>query len=210
MKIQTLLIALILPTTLLAEDLTTVSGKKYTGVTVNRVEADGLAISHDDGLAKVPFSDLSEELRKKYGYDPQKAAQYQAAMQAAAAQRAAAANAAAATQGQQQAQQKKIAEQSKEMRVEVIQVLPKGALVDPLRSEAIASASARIGGGGYVGTAYRLSGKVAFVQGITGDVTDSKRFYIQAYRDGNYTYEDTSGAQRTIEKWIFVKHLKEE
>lgn len=96
MKTQTLLIALLLPATLLAEDLTTVSGKKYTGVTINRVEADGLAISHDDGLAKVPFSDLSEELRKKYGYDPQKAAQYQAAMQAASAQRAAAANAAAA------------------------------------------------------------------------------------------------------------------
>lgn len=53
-----------------AEDLTTVSGKKYTGVTVNRVEADGLAISHDHGAAKVPFSDLSEDIRKKYANPP--------------------------------------------------------------------------------------------------------------------------------------------
>jgi hypothetical protein len=103
MNTQILLILLLLSATLFAEDLTTVSGKKYTGVTINRVEADGLAISHADGLAKVPFSDLSEDIRKKYGYDPQKAAQQQAVMQAAAAQRAAEANTAAIAKQQLEA-----------------------------------------------------------------------------------------------------------
>lgn len=74
MKPLLLFVTLLLPATLLAEDLMTVGGKKYTGVTVTRVEADGLSISHDDGFAKIPFSDLPEELRKKYGYDPAKAA----------------------------------------------------------------------------------------------------------------------------------------
>ena len=62
-------------------NLTTLNGKKYTGVTVTRVEGDAIAINHDDGTARVFFADLPPELRTKYGYDPNKAA-------AAAAQRA--------------------------------------------------------------------------------------------------------------------------
>ena len=87
---------LLLTVTVFADDLTTLSGKKYTGVTITRVEADGLAISHDDGLAKVSFTDLSEELRKKYGYDPAKAAKFNEALNASAMQRQTAELAAAA------------------------------------------------------------------------------------------------------------------
>ncbi len=80
MKTQILIIMLLMSATLLAEDLTTLSGKKYTGVTINRAEADGISISHGGGLAKIPFSDLSPELQKKYNYEPEKAAAYAAAM----------------------------------------------------------------------------------------------------------------------------------
>lgn len=55
-----------------------VGGKKLTGVTVTRVQADGLTISHDEGIAKVPFTDLPEEIRRQYGYDPTRVIQQQA------------------------------------------------------------------------------------------------------------------------------------
>ena len=87
MKSLILLTTLLIAATLLAEDLTTLSGEKYTGVTVKRVEADSLSISHDDGLAKIPFTDLSDEVRKKYNYDPQKAAAFMKQKADAAAQR---------------------------------------------------------------------------------------------------------------------------
>ena len=39
-------------------------------------------IAKKDGIIKIPFSDLSAELQVKYGYDPDKAAQYSAEQQA--------------------------------------------------------------------------------------------------------------------------------
>ena len=59
-------------TSLLAEDLTTLTGTKYTGITVTRIEADSISISHDDGLAKIPFTDLPDSLRAKYAPQPTK------------------------------------------------------------------------------------------------------------------------------------------
>ena len=89
MNRQLLISAVLLTATVFGDDLTTLSGKKYTGVTVTRVEPNGISISHDDGLAKILFTDLSEELRTKHGYDPKKAGQFSQMEQAAAAQRAA-------------------------------------------------------------------------------------------------------------------------
>ncbi len=86
-------------------EITTLSGKKYLNATLTRIEPNGISITHDDGLAKVSFADLSEELRKKYGYDPTKAAQFSQTEQTAAAQRAAAANAAANAQRKATAQE---------------------------------------------------------------------------------------------------------
>ncbi len=88
MKMQTWLLTFFLVAAVFADDappfdLTILSGKKYLGVTVTRVEGDAIAISHADGIARVFFADLPPELRTKYGYDPNKAA-------AATAQRAAA------------------------------------------------------------------------------------------------------------------------
>ena len=41
---------------LAAEDFTTIEGKKYEGVTVSRVEPDGLMVVTDSGIAKIPFA----------------------------------------------------------------------------------------------------------------------------------------------------------
>lgn len=60
-------------------EIVTTNGTKYENVTVTLVEPDGISISHEAGVAKVLFTDLSEANRAKYGYDPEKAAQAQKA-----------------------------------------------------------------------------------------------------------------------------------
>jgi hypothetical protein len=105
MKYPLVILALVLTAASLhADDITTLRGEKFTNVTISRVEPDGIVVVKKDGIVKIPFSDLSPEIRARYGYDPEKAAQYKTAVQVADNQRAAeagavaAANAAAATQ----------------------------------------------------------------------------------------------------------------
>ncbi len=90
--------AIIMAASLRADDIVTLHGEKLTGVTVSRVEPDGLVIIKSDGIVKIPFTELSPELRNKYSYDPEKAAQFRAAEQAAAAQFNASTQSAAAQQ----------------------------------------------------------------------------------------------------------------
>ncbi|MEI9961420.1 MAG: hypothetical protein WDM76_09930 [Limisphaerales bacterium] len=58
----------------LAEDITTADGKIYSGVTDIKVKPDGLIFNLNPtngiGVIKVPFSKLSEDVKRKYNYDP--------------------------------------------------------------------------------------------------------------------------------------------
>jgi hypothetical protein len=54
-------------------DITTLDGKTYEDARVTRVEADGVHITFREGIVKVPFNQLPQELRRQYGYDPVKA-----------------------------------------------------------------------------------------------------------------------------------------
>ena len=63
---------------LAAEDFTTIEGKKYEGVTISRVEPDGLMVVTDSGIAKIRFVLLPEDVQKKCGYDPKAAAEFSA------------------------------------------------------------------------------------------------------------------------------------
>jgi hypothetical protein len=54
--------------------VTMLSGKTFNNVIVFRVEPNGLNVRHDGGVTKLSFIDMPEELRKRYGYDPEKAA----------------------------------------------------------------------------------------------------------------------------------------
>ncbi len=50
---------------------------QYRDVTVTKVDPDGINITHDSGLAKVPFEKLSPELQAKFGgFDAAKAAEF--------------------------------------------------------------------------------------------------------------------------------------
>jgi hypothetical protein len=72
----------------LADDFKTVDGKEYKNVKVGRVEPDGIVITFTGGIVKIPFAELSPEVQKKYGYDPQAAADFQKQAYEAGQQRA--------------------------------------------------------------------------------------------------------------------------
>jgi hypothetical protein len=59
-----------------ADDFKTITGKEYKTAKVSRVEPDGIVITFSGGIVKIPFTELSPETQKKYGYDLQAAATY--------------------------------------------------------------------------------------------------------------------------------------
>jgi hypothetical protein len=54
------------------DDLTTIDGKEYKQISVNRVEPDGIVITHSTGVAKILFTELSNDAQKRFGYDATK------------------------------------------------------------------------------------------------------------------------------------------
>jgi hypothetical protein len=48
-------------------DITTLDGKTYKDARVTSVEADGVHISFREGVVKVPFEQLPQELQRQYG-----------------------------------------------------------------------------------------------------------------------------------------------
>jgi hypothetical protein len=84
----------------LADDIKTNTGQEYKDATISRAEPDGLVIMFSAGIVKIPFTELSPDLQKKYGYNPQAAAQFRAQVDRAAAERDAAVAAAKERQRQ--------------------------------------------------------------------------------------------------------------
>ena len=69
---------------LTGQEFTTLDGDKYTNATVKRVEPDGIVVTDGEGIRKLKFKNLPPEVGQKFGYDPTKAAQFQATIQASA------------------------------------------------------------------------------------------------------------------------------
>ena len=65
MKALTFLI-LCFASIVLADDFKTIDGKEYKNVKVSRVEPDGIVITFSGGIVKIPFTELSPEIQKKY------------------------------------------------------------------------------------------------------------------------------------------------
>ena len=63
----------------LADDFKTNNGKEYKNATVTQVEADGIVVRTKTGISKLYFTELPEDVRKQFHYDPEKAAAAQAA-----------------------------------------------------------------------------------------------------------------------------------
>ena len=66
-----------------ASEPSTAGGDEYDKLTISRVEPDGLMVVTDTGIRKIPFADLPEKIQKKYGYNPDAAARFAAAIAAA-------------------------------------------------------------------------------------------------------------------------------
>jgi len=65
--IACLLLASLLPVS--AEDWTTEDGHVYHNVTVVGQEDDGVRITYDGGVGKIPYYELSDDLQKRFGQD---------------------------------------------------------------------------------------------------------------------------------------------
>jgi hypothetical protein len=89
---------LLLASPLWAEDWTTTDGKTYKDVKVIQVDPDGVSILDADGGAKIPMTNLSVDLQKRFNYDSAKAAVAIAAKKEAEDKEAAQRNAAAASE----------------------------------------------------------------------------------------------------------------
>jgi len=106
----------------LADDFKTDDGKEYKDATVTRVEADGIVVKTKRGISKLYFTELPEDVQKRFHYDPGKAAAY-AAQEAAAQQAAAQAAAQQAEESlkQQKEQQTRLGEQAgKEQNIQAL------------------------------------------------------------------------------------------
>ena len=64
-------------------DLVAADGRIYRNVRVRRIEPDALTFHHDEGVTRVPFELLSEDVQKKYEYNSKAAAAYRRDMAAA-------------------------------------------------------------------------------------------------------------------------------
>jgi hypothetical protein len=63
-------------------EITTLIGATYKNVYVEKVEPDGITISYTPargglGIIKISFDELSDDLRQKYGFDPEKKKAYE-------------------------------------------------------------------------------------------------------------------------------------
>lgn len=56
--------------------ITTTDGKAYAGAKLAVIEPDGISIIYADGGAKIPFTSLSPDQQRQFGYDPDKGAWY--------------------------------------------------------------------------------------------------------------------------------------
>ena len=61
-----------------SDDFKTVTGKEYKNALVSRVEPDGIVLTNKAGISKVYFTELPKDVQERFGYDPQRAADYSA------------------------------------------------------------------------------------------------------------------------------------
>ena len=60
----------------IADDITTLDGRTYRNVKITLSDPISITVSHSNGVGRILFQEMSEELQKKYGYDAAKAAAY--------------------------------------------------------------------------------------------------------------------------------------
>ena len=149
-----------------------VDGVTYQNVRFGRATPASVTIFHSTGVATVPLKKLPPELQEQFGYDPQKAADWQAAQQQAAAAAAEARRVAAEAAGKAAA--------TREWTLTVERVLPDGIIAH-----------------GYKTGAASEQFTICLVEDPKmGELAEGNKFTTHAYKEGVITVEG-----RTLEKW---------
>ena len=68
-----IILPIILCSTLHAENIKTTDGKLFKNITITKHDAVGITILHADGISRLSFDKLPEEIRNKFNYDPRQA-----------------------------------------------------------------------------------------------------------------------------------------
>jgi hypothetical protein len=188
----------LLPTTI------TVDGVTYSNVTWRTVTPATVSIFHQTGVASIPLEKLPPELQQRFGYDPRRAAAYQAQESAAVQQRMIEAQAKERLRQQreasaledarkqqeaqaqaEQAHQQLIAAQNANANVDVIQVLHVDGGINPLPM------------GGYVAQ-LSLSNQTT----VCAHFDEAGRRYIE---DANRMYAEWNARQDALEQQVQVQ-----
>ena len=62
----TLILSVLFASLALSEDFKTTTGKVYQNATVSRVEADGIVLKTETGIAKVYFTELPQDVQERF------------------------------------------------------------------------------------------------------------------------------------------------
>ncbi|MBV9008714.1 MAG: hypothetical protein JO354_06020 [Verrucomicrobia bacterium] len=76
MRFTFLFATALLALTASAEDIETLKHEIYKGATISRVEPDGIVITYSAGIVKIPFDELPDSYKQRYGYDVAKAREF--------------------------------------------------------------------------------------------------------------------------------------
>jgi hypothetical protein len=192
-----------------ADDFAFTNGNKISG-TLSRVEPDGLVLITDDGIEKIPFTQLSPEVRAKYGYKPQAAAQYSAKLAAAQHEAFRRNEAALQTQEQEKTREWNAHEavlQQRATRKDLNEAISQSAMQVQAKVSQVTDDGAlcyydEIEPGGTV-----VHHEAIFIAGLgvkQGLVDDSK-WQGTVYLCGVYRYTTVMGAEKTVKKYALSK-----
>ena len=186
-----------------------IDGTTYEEVRWGRVTLSTVTIFHKTGVATIPLEKLPPELQKRFGYDPQRAADWQKAEQQRATAR---------QQAQQQEKDHLPFEKEKiqELEGEVSDVIEgKGVILNNhLAAEANARFAATMAG---VADAWARAGtpnpnpsvpldtrvRYYFLACDTKQLANGSYVKCRAYQDGFYTYTTVMGGSQKIARWVY-------
>jgi hypothetical protein len=193
---------------------------QYKNVTITKVEADGIRITHQDGVAKVPLEQIPKQMWKQLGLSADKAKEHREAVEAKATN----------DKEQEEEDQQRVAKKAaagKPLKGKVIQVFTDGVFIEPLpftktvkktelvRKYRIQNVGTALSGYSQEKVPYDVPELVERQETVPSWTTDELYAVVcspgtfkvgdigvadAAYQLGYYTYETKAGTTRTIPK----------
>ncbi|MEI7775293.1 MAG: hypothetical protein WCK17_11015 [Verrucomicrobiota bacterium] len=204
--------------TVFAEDIKTLDGQILKDATITKNDAIGVTVSHSDGITRVPYANLLEELRKEFKYDPNQAqaqatAERTAAMQQA--QRAQAFENQQAVAGADAAANKALDEAAIAIVGKVLSVAKNGVLLShatvgiPAVKDVVVTRNPLDGSSRYAkqpGIDIVSSDAPIFIYGVKG-LVDEDQFSGKVFPAPNYNYTSAIGAAKTVRAFAATKEV---